>query len=322
MKPEVKSKVFVGFPIPQAGLEKLQAQCDVTVWDKAEAASREELLAALRDCEGFLSMAPYRVDDALLDAAPGLKVVSNHAVGVDNIDVAACKKRGVLVGNTPDVLTDTVADVTWALLLATAWRVVEADELVRGGQWGGLKPTDYWGADVTGATLGIVGFGRIGQAVARRARGFGMTVLYSSREAKPEAEQEAGARRVELDELLRHSDFVSLHCALAPETRGLIGAEQLKQMKPSAILVNTARGAIVDQTALVEALKTTAIRGAGLDVFAVEPVPQGDAITHLPNVVLTPHIGSATEKTRTQMALIAADNLLAGLRGERLPHAV
>lgn len=318
----MKPRVFVGFPIPQAGLEKLRAHCDVVVWDKEEAASREELLAALRDCEGFLSMAPYRVDDALLDAAPRLKVVSNHAVGVDNIDVEACRRRGVLVGNTPDVLTDTVADVTWALLLAAAWRAVEADALVRSGAWGGLKPTDYWGADVTGATLGIVGFGRIGQAVARRARGFDMTILYQSREAKPGAESETGARRVELEELLRQSDFVSLHCALAQETRGLIGAAQLKLMKPSAILINTARGAIIDQPALVEALKNNVIRGAGLDVFAVEPVPPHDPILELANVVLTPHIGSATEKTRTQMALIAAANLLAGLRGEPLPHAV
>jgi len=318
----MKPKVFVGRRIPQVGLDELQAHCDVTVWPHDTPAPAEELHAAVQSCEGFLSVPPDRVDDALLDAAPRLKVVSNHAVGVDNIDLDACRRRGVAVGNTPDVLTDSTADVAWALLLATAWRVPDANHYVRDGSWTGWSPTQYWGTDVSGTTLGIIGFGRIGQAVACRARAFGMTILYHSRTPKPEAERELGARPAELYELLHASDFVSLNCALTEETRGLMNEERLAQMKPGAILINTARGGVVDQPALVYALQNGVIRGAGLDVFATEPVPLDDPILRLPNVVLMPHVGSATERTRTKMSLLAAANLLAGLRGEPLPHAV
>jgi glyoxylate reductase len=318
----MKPKVFVGRRIPQPGLDKLQEHCDVMVWPHERPASPAELRAWVRNVEGFLSVAPDRVDEALLDAAPRLKVVSNHAVGVDNIDVEACRRRGVAVGNTPDVLTDSTADVAWTLLLATAWRVVEADYHVRSGAWKGWSPTQYWGSDVSGMTLGIVGLGRIGQAVARRARGFGMTILYHSREAKPEAERELGVRRAGLEDLLRDSDFVSLNCALTDETRGLINEDRLAMMKPDAILVNTARGAVVDQAALTRSLQNGVIRGAGLDVFEAEPVPIDDPILQLPNVVLMPHLGSATERVRGKMSLLAANNLLAGLRGEPLPHPV
>jgi glyoxylate reductase len=318
----MKPKVFIGRRIPRPGLDRLQGHCDVTIWPHDEPASPQELRVAVRDCEGFLSVAPDRVDEALLEAAPRLKVVSNHAVGVDNIDVEACRRHGVKVGNTPDVLTDSTADVAWALLLATAWRVVEADQHVRVGAWKGWSPTDYWGTDVHGATLGIIGFGRIGQAVASRARGFGMTILYHSREAKPQAEREFGARRTDLEVLLRASDFVSLNCALTPQTRGLMDAARLALMKPSAILINTARGAVLDQAALTRALRDGVIRGAGLDVFEIEPAPPDDPLLRLPNVVLMPHLGSATERVRGKMSILAADNLLAGLRGEPLPHPV
>ena len=317
-------KVFIGRQIPAAGLEKLKNAPEISVleiWPHAHPATPEELRDTVRDCDGFLAVPPDRVDEDLLNSAPNLKVIANHAVGVDNIDVAACHKRKILVGNTPDVLTDSTADVTWALLMAAAWRVPQADFDVRNQRWGGWSPTDYWGTDVAGATLGIVGFGRIGQAMARRARGFGMQILYWNRSAKPQAD-ELGATRVELDELLQQSDFVSLHCALTNETRNLIDAEKLALMKPSAILINTARGAVVDQNALVETLREKKIRGAGLDVFVQEPVPHDDPILALPNVVMMPHLGSATEKTRDAMSLLAAENILAGLRGEPLPHAV
>jgi glyoxylate reductase len=319
------SKVFVGRVIPEAGLELLRNAPEVSelvVWPEAWAPSPEQMREAVADCEAILNAPPSRIDDALLDAAPHLKVVANIAVGVDTIDVEACHKRGVLVGNTPDVLTDSTADVAWALLMATAWRITEADHNVRCGQWGGWKPTDYWGTDVSNTTLGVVGFGRIGQAVARRAKSFGMEILYWNRSAKPEAESELGARRVELDALLRASDFVSVNCALTDETRGLLDASKLALMKPSAILVNTARGAVIDEAALAVALKTHKIRGAGLDVFEVEPLPKDSPLNELTNVVMAPHVGSATERTRSAMARLAARNILAGLRGEPLPAPV
>ena len=317
----MKPKIFVGREVPEIALQSLRETCDVTVWPHEKPATPPQLREAVRDCEGFLCVMPDRVDDALLDAAPKLKVVANNAVGYDNIDVEACQQRGVLVGNTPDVLTETVADVTFALLLGAAWRLPQADAMVRSGAWQGWKPTDYFGSDVSGKTLGIVGFGRIGQAVAKRARGFSMRVLATSRSAHKEA-AELGARIVELETLLRESDFVSLHCALNDETRGLIGAAQLAMMKPTAFFINTARGPIVDQKALTAALQNGAIAGAGLDVFDVEPLPPSDPLTQLSNVVLTPHVGSATESTRIAMTRLAVENILAGLRGEPLPHEV
>lgn len=317
----MKPKVFVGREVPEVALQPLRAACDVMVWPRAQPATPPQLREALRDCEGFLCVMPDRVDDELLDAAPKLKVVANNAVGYDNIDVEACRKRGVLVGNTPDVLTETVADVTFALLLGAAWRLPQADEMVRSGAWQGWKPTDYFGSDVSRKTLGIVGFGRIGQAVAKRARGFSMRVLATSRSEKPEA-AELGAQIVSLETLLRDSDFVSLHCALTDETRGLIGAEQIALMKPTAFFINTARGPIVDQKALTAALQNGGIAGAGLDVFDIEPLPPSDPLTTLQNVVLTPHVGSATETTRIAMTRLAVENILAGLRGEPLPHEV
>jgi lactate dehydrogenase-like 2-hydroxyacid dehydrogenase len=265
-----------------------------------------------------------RVDDAFLDAAgPGLRVVSQMAVGFDNVDGAACTRRGVPVGNTPGVLTDTTADLAFALILAAARRLPEGERLVRAGGWRTWSPTIQLGVDVHGATLGIVGFGRIGQALARRALGFGMTVLYASRSRVPRTVERAlNATWLPFEEVLARSDFVSLHVDLNPSTRGLINADALRGMKPSAILVNTTRGAVVEGRALFEALRDGVIRAAALDVTDPEPIPIDDPLLTLDNCLIVPHVGSATEATRGKMASMAAANLLAGVRGERLPNVV
>ena len=275
-------------------------------------AGADALLPQLRD----------RIDGATLDAAgPQLRVVANYAVGFDNIDVAACTARGVWVGNTPDVLTDATADCTMALLLATARRVVEGDQVMRQGRYRGWEPDYLLGADVTGQTLGLLGFGRIGRAVARRARdGFAMRVLVHD-PWLPGPLDEPGITACGLDALLAAADFVSCHVPLTDETRHLIGAAQLARMKPSAILLNTARGPIIDEPALVEALRTGAIRGAGLDVYEGEPA-LAEGLAACPNCVLLPHLGSATWTTRARMGELAAANVLAALRGERPPHCV
>jgi lactate dehydrogenase-like 2-hydroxyacid dehydrogenase len=271
-----------------------------------------------------LTLLTDRVDDAFLDAAgPSLRVVSNYAVGFDNVDVPACTRRGVPVGNTPGALTETTADLAWALLMAAARRVAEGDRYVRAGRWRTWGPQLLLGGDVHGATLGIVGFGRIGQAVARRAAGFGMTVLYWGRSrAEPRMEQELAATWADLDELLGRSDFVTLHVSLNDETRHLIDAAALAQMKPSAVLVNTARGPVVDQVALAAALRDGTIAAAGLDVTDPEPMAPDDPLLELENCLVVPHIASASYATRGRMAEMAAANLLAGLRGERLPNLV
>lgn len=263
-----------------------------------------------------------RVDDELLRAAgPQLLVVANYAVGYDNIDLDACHRHGVIATNTPGVLTDATADMAFALLLAVARRLREGDEMVRSGRWSGWQPLQLLGAQVAGATLGIVGLGRIGRAVARRARGFGMDVLYHNRRADPAAEGELGARYASLVELLERSDFVSLHAPLTPETRHMIGAEELRRMKPSAVLVNTARGAVVDEAALVQALRDGTIAGAGLDVYEEEPVVH-PGLAPLHNVLLAPHLGSATLETRTAMALMCSRAVVDVLQGRQPPNAI
>jgi glyoxylate reductase len=283
----------------------------------------DELASRMRKADGVICLLTDRIDAALIAACPRLRVISNVAVGYDNVDIAAATARRIPVGNTPGVLTDTAADLAFALMLAAARRVVEAERFVRDGRWRTWDPNQLLGRDVFGATLGIVGYGTIGQAVARRAAGFSMRVLYTkSSPSSSEYAIDGQPRHVSLDALLRESDFVSLHVPLAESTRHLIGEPQLRAMKPTAFLINTARGGVVDQAALVCALHEGWIAGAGLDVAEVEPVPSGDPLLDAPNVVLLPHIGSASHATRERMASMAVDNCIAGLRGERLPHSV
>ncbi len=322
MTAEPRPRVFVARRIPEAGLAPLRAAAEVAVWEDPLPPPRHALLAAVAGCDGILTLLTDRVDAELLDAAgPGLRVVSNYAVGVDNIDVAECTRRGIPVGHTPGVLTETTADLAFALLMAAARRLVEAADFVRAGRWQTWDPLLLLGSDVHGATLGLVGFGRIGQAVARRASGFGMTVLYHSRRrADPATERSLMATWTNLDELFERSDVVSLHVPLTAETHHLVDADRLRRMKPTAILVNTARGPIVDTNALVRALEVGWIGGAALDVTDPEPLPADHPLLRLPNAIVVPHIGSASSATRARMAEMAATNLLAGLRGEPLPY--
>jgi len=317
-----KPLVILTHPLPAAWIAPLPERVRLVVGPADVAGVAPELEPYLAEAEGLLTWLTDRVDAALLARMPRLRVVSNYAVGVDNIDVAECTRRGIPVGHTPGVLTDAVADLTWALLLAVARGVFTAAEDARAGRWGLWSATRWLGADLAGRTLGIVGFGAIGQAVARRARGFGMRVLYTSRSPKPQAEIALAARRVPLAQLLQESDFVSLHVPLTPATRGLIREAELRRMKPSAYLVNMARGPVVDTDALVHALRQGWIAGAALDVTDPEPLPPSHPLYHLPNVIITPHIGSATYGTRERMARLAVANLLAGLEGRPLPHAV
>jgi glyoxylate reductase len=310
--------VFVTRLVPQPALDLLRQHLSVSVWEsETDPVPPEVLCSELAQADGVLSFFTDHWDRERLDWAPRLKVLANMAVGYDNIDVAACTERGILVTNTPGVLTETTADLTFALLLAAARRIPEADKLVRAGGWTGHAPTFMAGRQVAGATLGIIGMGRIGQAVARRALGFGMRILYQNRRRDEAAEAALGAEYRTLDALLAESDFVVLLCPRTPETVGLIGARELGLMKPTAVLVNAARGGIVDEAALYEALVAGRLWAAGIDVWAVEPVPVSNPLLRLPNVVALPHIGSATIETRTAMAVHAAENLVAVLTGGR-----
>jgi glyoxylate reductase len=319
-----RPRVFVARVIPDDGIRPLVEACEARIWEDELPPPRDELLRAIEGCDGVLTLLTDRVDDEFLDrAGPDLKVVSNFAVGFDNIDVPACTKRGIPVGNTPGVLTDTTADLAWTLLMAAARRVAEGDRYVRGGRWKTWGPMLLLGPDVHASTIGIVGFGRIGQAVARRAMGFGMTILYHDlSRADAAIEATYGARFVTLDELLEKSDFVSLHVNLTDQTRQLMNAERLGWMKPTAVLVNTSRGPVVDQRALFEALRDGVIFAAALDVTDPEPMPMDDPLLTLDNCLVVPHIASASPATRGRMAAMAAANLLAGVRGERLPTPV
>lgn len=312
-------RVLVTRQIDPVALATLEGVVDMRVWPDASAPTPEELRRAASPCHGLLSMLTDRVDEALLGACARLRVVSNMAVGLDNVDVDAATRHGVLVGHTPGVLTETTADFAFALLLATARRVVEADAFVRQGKWvaaGGWSPSMLVGAEVSGATLGVVGLGRIGLAVARRASGFGMRVIYHSRHRCLEAEADLGlAYAPTLDGLLPECDFVSLHLPLTPESHHLLGERELALMKPTGILVNTSRGGVVDARALAAALAQGELAGAGLDVMETEPLPPDDPLARLPTVVLTPHIASASRTTRRRMAEMAVGNLLAGLTG-------
>jgi glyoxylate reductase len=314
-----RRRVFATRTLPGHALATLAARCDLDVWPAREAPGPDALAAHLGEAEGLLCLLTDRIDAALLARAPRLRVISSVSVGLDHVDLAAATARGIPVGHTPGVLTETTADLAFALLLAVARRIVEADRFVRAGEWHVWEPDLLLGRDVHGATLGIVGLGAIGRAVARRARGFGMQVLAWSRSRRPLGDLEGAVVRVGLPELLARSDFVSVHVALAPETRGLLDAPALAAMRPGAILVNTARGGIVDEAALAEALREGRLAGAGLDVFEREPLDPASPLLGLPNVVLAPHVGSASLATRARMAELAVENLLAGLDGRPMP---
>lgn len=322
MEQMTRPRIVVTRVLPGGALDRLRAAGDVVVNEEDRPPSRSELLALVRDADGLLCLITEHVDAEVLDAAPRLRVVSNYAVGINNVDVAAATRRGVLVANTPGVLTEATADFTWALILATCRRLAEGEQLIRSGSWRGWAPAQLLGADVHGRTLGIIGWGRIGQAVARRAVGFRMPVLYHTRRTVDSAVDWTGvARQAPLEDLLRQADVVSIHVPYLADTHHLIDAARLRQMKRTAFLINTARGSIVDEVALVEALRSGVIAGAGLDVFEHEPA-LAPGLIELPNVVLAPHLGSATVEARTAMADLAVENLLAALAGRRPPHPV
>lgn len=315
-------RVLVTRRLPSAARARLAARCRLDVHDRSAELPRSDLLRRVRGCDGLLCLLTDRVDGELLAAAPRLRAVSTYSVGYDHIDLKACAARGVAVTHTPGVLTETVADFTWALLLAAARRVVEGDQWIRRGRYHGWDPMLLLGTDVHRKTLGLAGFGRIGQAVARRARGFSMKVLYHDvHPASQEVERECGAIRVPLAELLAASDFVSVHAALDAGSRHLIGARELAAMKPGAFLINTSRGAVVDEKALVRALEEGRLGGAALDVFEREPLLE-PGLRGRANALLQPHLASATEETRSRMAEMAADGLLDSLEGRRSPYLV
>ncbi len=314
----MKPKVYVTRRIPEIGLKILRERCDVVYRDEVPPPTREELLKAVEDVDAIYCTLNERIDREVLDRAEKLRVIGTMSVGVDHIDVDYATSKGIYVVHTPGVLTETVADHAWALILAVARRIVEADSYVRRGEWRiAWAPTMMLGYDVHGKTLGIIGLGRIGAAVARRAKGFDMKVLYYDIVRRPELEQELGVEYATLERVLKESDVVSIHTPLTPQTRRMIGEKELKLMKRTAILVNTARGPIIDQDALVKALREGWIAGAGLDVFEEEPIAQDNPLLKLENVVLTPHIGSASHETRSKMAELAASGIVKVLRGER-----
>ena len=310
-----RPSILISYALPEEAVRIARARAHVDLHTGTAPLTREELIARLKGRQGLVALITEIIDERLLDACPELRVVANVAVGYNNVDVGAATRRGVLITNTPDVLTDTTADFAWSLLMTAARRVVEGDRYVREGRWKKWDFSLLWGADIHGKTLGIVGFGRIGRAMAKRARGFDMRVLYQDAvAADPVAERELNARRVDLATLFRESDFVTLHTPLLPETRHLINAQSLRTMKKTAYLVNASRGPVVDEAALAQALKEGWIAGAGLDVFENEPDVHHELIG-LPNVVLAPHIGSASNDTRIKMATLAVENCLAVLEG-------
>lgn len=311
-------KIFVTRLIPDLGLSLIKKHFPtLEVWTHDLPVPREQLLEKVRGADGLLCLLTERIDAELMDAIGSqVKVISSMSVGVDHVDLVEATKRGIPIGNTPGVLTDATADQAFALLLAAARRITEAERYVRAGKWVTWSPSLLLGADLAGATLGIVGFGRIGQAVAKRAQGFDLRVIYHD----PTAEPVFGAEHVDLDTLLHESDFVSIHLPLTSTTRHLVNADFLSKMKPNAVLVNTARGGVLDQAALYTALKSNQIFAAALDVTDPEPLPMNSPLLQLENCLIVPHLGSASKRTRDQMSLLAAQNLVAALNGERLPH--
>ena len=318
----MKPKVYVTRHLPETATNELLRSCEVEIWDFEYPPPYEMLIEKVGDKEGLLCLLTDRIDAELMDAGPNLKVISQCAVGYDNIDVPAATQRGIIVGNTPGVLTEATADFAFTLLMAAARRVPEAYDYVRAGNWETWGLTILLGQEVFGATLGIIGLGRIGQAVAKRARGFDMRLLYYDHVRQPEMEAELGVEYRSFEDLLCESDYVSLHVSLTPETQGFIDAEAFSLMKPTAILINTARGPVVDSEALYEALKSGQIASAALDVTDPEPLPADHKLMQLPNLIVAPHIASATVTSRTQMAMMAVKNLVAGVQGKSLPYPV
>lgn len=314
-----KPKVLATRPLFPAAQQILNASCDTEYWSRPERISKEELFQRIKDKEGLICLLTERVDADLLRAAPKLRIAANVAVGFDNIDVPVCTKRGVVATNTPGVLDETTADFAWTLLMAVARRLVEGETLARSGNWKGWDLDQLVGTDVYGKTLGIVGFGRIGRAMARRAAGFQMKIIYSDSVRAPEnVEKELKAEHRDFNALLAEADFISVHVPLLPETRGLLDGPKFYRMKPTTFLINTSRGSVVDEAALVHALETGKIAGAGLDVYENEPFIH--AGLKRPNVVLAPHIASASLETRTKMSCMAAENVTALFKGQRPPN--
>ena len=316
-----KPKIYVTRQIFDEAVDRLKDATDMKYWDSEMPPPRDVLLREVQDIDGLYCLLTEKIDAELFDAAPNLRVVSSMAVGFDNIDVVEATKRGIPVGNTPGVLTETTADFAFALLMAAGRRVSEGDRYTRAGNWKTWGPMVLLGQDIHGSTLGIIGFGRIGVEMAKRAKGFGMNIVYYDVIRNEEREKEYGATYCsDVKDLLAQSDFVSIHVNLTPETRHLINADTLSGMKSTAVLVNTSRGPVVDQTALYHALKDGTIGAAGLDVTEVEPISMDDPLLTLENVIIAPHIASGSVVTRTKMSLMAVDNLLAGLNGEPLPN--
>ena len=317
-----KPKVYVTRELPERGLKIIKEHFDTEVWPEYAPPPKKVIIEKARNVDALATLLSDKIDAEVFDAAPKLKIVAQMAVGFDNIDIPEATKRGIYVTNTPEVLTDTTADFAWALLLAVARRVVEADKYVRSGQWKvGWHPMMMQGRDVHGATLGIIGAGRIGFAVAKRATGFDMKILFYDVVPRPEMEK-LGAKKVDMETLLRESDFVSIHVPLMKETHHLINEEKLKLMKKTAYLINNSRGPVVDEKALYQALKEGRIAGAALDVFEQEPTPVDNPLLKLDNVVVAPHISSASYETRSRMAEMVAENLVAFFKGEKPPNLV
>jgi len=314
-------RVYVSRPIPEPGLELLRASCDVEVKPTDELVPREELLEKVKGRDALLCLLTEEIDAEIIETGTDLKIIANYAVGYNNVDVESATRHDIWVSNTPGVLTNTTADMAWALMFAVGRRIPEADRFTRAGEYKGWSATMLLGGDIYGKTLGIIGVGRIGAAVAMRSVGFNMRVLYSDVRSNKELEREVGAEKVDMDTLLKESDFVSVHVPLMPETRRLIGRRSLAMMKSTAYLINTSRGPVVHEAALAEALKNGVIAGAGLDVYEYEPEINPD-LRKLDNVVLTPHTASGSVETRSKMATMAAENVLAALDGRTPPNAV
>lgn len=312
----MKPSVFVTRKIPEEGLEIVRANCNMEINPENRVLTKEEIIKGVRGKDGLLCLLTDTIDKDVMDASPSLRVISNYAVGYNNIDVEEATRRNIMVCNTPGVLTETTADLCWALLMASARRIVEGDKFVREGKFVGWDPMLLLGQDVYNKTLGIIGFGRIGQAVAKRSIGFDMRVIYYDiQRASEEIEKKYNAKFTQLDDLLKEADFITIHTPLSKETYHLIGEREFNLMKKTSILINTARGPIVDEKALVKALKENKIAGAALDVYEREPELE-EGLKELDNVVIIPHLGSASYETRTKMAIMAAENLVAGLSGK------